>query len=109
MVNRHNYQYQLDEGCTVLATDVSCCNNKPGGCGENEGDCDNESHCKAGLKCGTDNCPSSFPSDYDCCYKGRPRPGTHPDPPPGPGPQYETMFEFIQNSSTLIKAQNFSC
>ena len=38
-------------------------------CGENEGDCDNDSHCKAGLKCGTDNCPSNFPSYYDCCYK----------------------------------------
>ena len=62
--------FLLIADCTATATDASCCNNKPGGCGENEGDCDNDSHCKAGLKCGTDNCPSSFPSSYDCCYKG---------------------------------------
>ena len=62
------YLLSLEAGCTALATDWSCCDNKPGGCGENEGDCDNDSHCKAGLKCGTDNCPSGFPSIYDCCY-----------------------------------------
>ena len=64
------YLFSLEADCTALATDASCCNNKPGGCGVNEGDCDNDSHCKAGLKCGTDNCPSSFPSSWDCCYKG---------------------------------------
>ena len=37
-------------------------------CGENEGDCDKDSHCKSGLKCGNNNCPSGFPSSFDCCY-----------------------------------------
>ena len=46
----------------------SCCNTKPEKCGENEGDCDNDSHCKSGLSCGDDNCPSGFPPGYDCCY-----------------------------------------
>ena len=39
-------------------------------CGEDEGDCDNDSECKEGHKCGTNNC-RSLPSlsFYDCCYK----------------------------------------
>ena len=69
-----------DEGgeeCTASAPkDKSCCNKKAEKCGENEGDCDKDSHCKAGLKCGNDNCPSGFPSNYDCCY--------NPSPPSGP-------------------------
>ena len=78
-----------DEGgeeCTASAPkDKSCCNKKAEKCGENEGDCDKDSHCKAGLKCGTDNCPSGFPSDYDCCYKASPS-----GPPSGPsGTSYE--------------------
>ena len=56
----------LEPDCTAC---YSSCNKKPGKCGENEGDCDYDSHCKAGLKCGSDNCPSGFPSYYDCCYK----------------------------------------
>ena len=58
--------------CTASAAqkDSSCCNNKAEKCGENEGGCDNDSHCKTGLKCGANNCPSGFPSNYDCCYKG---------------------------------------
>ena len=45
---------------------------------ENEGDCDSDFHCKAGLKCGKNNCKavkSSFggfkeiPKGFDCCYK----------------------------------------
>ena len=64
------YYLSLEEDCTASATnDWNCCNNKAEKCGENEGDCDNDSHCKAGLKCGTDNCPSGFPLNYDCCYK----------------------------------------
>ena len=27
-----------------------------------------DSDCKNGLKCGTNNCPSEYPSKYDCCY-----------------------------------------
>ena len=56
----------LEPDCTAC---YSSCNKKLGKCGENEGDCDYDSHCKAGLKCGSDNCPSGFPSYYDCCYK----------------------------------------
>ena len=64
------YYLSLEEDCTASATnDWNCCDNKAEKCGENEGDCDFDSHCKAGLKCGTDNCPSGFPLNYDCCYK----------------------------------------
>ena len=60
---------QIAEECSENAPkNEICCNNKPEKCGENEGDCDDDSHCKPGLKCGKDNCPSGFPSDYDCCY-----------------------------------------
>ena len=29
-------------------------------CEENEGDCDNDSHCNGDLKCGKNNCPANF-------------------------------------------------
>ena len=38
-------------------------------CEENEGDCDNDSHCNGDLKCGKDNCPANFHASADCCYK----------------------------------------
>ena len=40
-------------------------------CAEDEGDCDHDSECKEGLKCGTDHCPVelSHESFFDCCYK----------------------------------------
>ena len=59
-------------GCTATAPyDGSCCNALTEKCGENEGDCDSDAHCKAGLACGTDNCPAvgSFPPEADCCFK----------------------------------------
>ena len=39
-------------------------------CGEDQGDCDHDSHCKENHKCGAENCRSSlgFASFYDCCY-----------------------------------------
>ena len=48
------------------------------------GDCDVDSHCKAGLTCGKDNCPSSlgWPTWVDCCEKGSATPA-----PPNPGPK----------------------
>ena len=59
----------IGEDCTAnTPLSTSCCDNKPEKCGENEGDCDTDSHCKPGLTCGIDNCPSGFPSNYDCCY-----------------------------------------
>ena len=59
-------------GCNATAPyDMSCCNSLPEKCGENEGDCDSDDHCKAGLACGIDNCPAggNFPPEADCCYK----------------------------------------
>merc|ERR1719186_555837 len=41
-------------------------------CGEGEGHCDDDSECKPGLRCGTNNCRnygSYFSSWADCCYK----------------------------------------
>ena len=37
----------------------------------NEGDCDSDADCKAGLACGIDNCPawSNFHPEADCCFK----------------------------------------
>ena len=39
-------------------------------CGEDGGDCDHNSECKEGHKCGTDNCRSflGFHSQFDCCF-----------------------------------------
>ena len=48
-----------------------CCNenNK---CGVQEGDCDNDSDCLDGLKCGSDNCEIKTGLNWDdaddCCY-----------------------------------------
>ena len=85
--NMITYLLPLGEECTASAPkDKSCCNKKAEKCGENEGDCDKDSHCKAGLKCGKDNCPSGFPSSYDCCYNTSGPSG----PPSGPsGTSYE--------------------
>ena len=63
-------------GCTATNTySGSCCYNKIQNlsekCGENEGDCDSDADCKAGLACGIDNCPAwgNFHPEADCCYK----------------------------------------
>ena len=56
-------------------TDMNCCTGgRP--CGIGQGDCDYDSDCQFGLKCGTDNCYYDFPTSYgynweimaDCCY-----------------------------------------
>ena len=50
----------------------SCCSpiNK---CEADDGDCDTDDDCKAGLKCGTKNCKEKsglhWDSDDDCCYE----------------------------------------
>ena len=50
--------------------DKNCCTSESP-CGEGEGDCDSDSHCKDGLKCGKDNCPSgNFSAKADCCTPG---------------------------------------
>ena len=50
--------------CPYWETSDDCCTN----CDINYGDCDSDNDCKNELKCGSDNCPSEYPSDYDCCY-----------------------------------------
>ena len=44
-------------------------------CGQDEGDCDSDADCRAGLICGTDNCPVKegleWDSTDDCCYQGQ--------------------------------------
>ena len=49
---------------------ADCCSstNK---CEVGEGDCDSDSDCHDGLKCGTKNCDYSlgYHYSYDCCYK----------------------------------------
>ena len=63
------------EKCSAGDTNKNCCSSS-NKCDENQGDCDNDSDCKSGLKCGTDNCPAGFPDkSYDCCYK--PKQGRH--------------------------------
>ena len=51
--------------------DPSCCTTASP-CGVDEGDCDSDSDCQVGLKCGTNNCPSgfNFPAAADCCVPG---------------------------------------
>ena len=47
----------------------SCCTDEKL-CGEGEGDCDKDSHCKDGLRCGNNNCPQeegTFQTTDDCC------------------------------------------
>ena len=53
--------------CPYWATSLDCCtdSNK---CKVNQGDCDSDSNCEEGLKCGTSNCPAEYPNSYDCCY-----------------------------------------
>ena len=57
-------------------TDMNCCTRgRP--CSIGQGDCDFDSDCQNGLKCGTDNCYYQFPTAQgynweimaDCCYR----------------------------------------
>ena len=63
-----------DDCCYKPCTggDNCCTSSKP--CGVNEGDCDNDDDCMAGLKCGFNNCPIklglAWDSTDDCCYRG---------------------------------------
>ena len=63
----------IESGCTsancILKTctkSASCCTSAKQ-CGQDEGDCDSDTDCLDGYVCGVDNCPSPFPSNYDCC------------------------------------------
>ena len=60
------------KGLRCLGTDSHCCteDNK---CDEYEGNCEENSHCKEGLVCGTKNCKNSwhgkmdFDANDNCC------------------------------------------
>ena len=55
-----------DSGCDVTTASASCCSaDNP--CYVDEGDCDSDSDCMAGLSCGDNNCPEGFPAEHDCC------------------------------------------
>ena len=78
IVNTLNGKHLLASGCTGgndCCTDGSKCN-------EMEGDCDSDSQCRDGLKCGTDNCMKNgksggdWESDDDCCYNPNGEPCT---------------------------------
>ena len=56
------------QGCSLpngQSTGSCCTADNP--CYVDEGDCDNDSDCMAGLYCGNSNCPEGFPSGHDCC------------------------------------------
>ena len=63
------------QACTATSPmKKDCCRDKVERCGENEGDCDDDSQCKPGFICGTNNCPTGSGSHFnqwtDCCTKG---------------------------------------
>ena len=67
-------------------------------CQEMEGDCDNDNECAGSLKCGADNCESTYPSNYDCCYL----PGDVVDNKQVPLSMQETInVNVIQNLSCV--------
>ena len=56
--------------CSAENTNGNCCGLSHK-CDENQGDCDSDSDCKCGLKCGDNNCQGFPDSTYDCCYKAK--------------------------------------
>ena len=56
---------------TNVPYDKNCCTTGSP-CGKDKGGCDSDNHCKDGLKCGKNNCPSgfNFPDDANCCTPG---------------------------------------
>merc|ERR1712223_1094668 len=43
----------------------TCCATKTGGCGEGEGDCDNDGECAGALMCGRNSCNSQFNTNFE--------------------------------------------
>ena len=56
--------------CSAENTNGNCCGLSHK-CDENQGDCDSDSDCKCGFKCGDNNCQGFPDSTYDCCYKAK--------------------------------------
>ena len=58
--------------CFTACNGGDACCSKMNKCGEDEGDCDSDSHCKDGLKCGNSNCSQKsgyqWDATDDCCY-----------------------------------------
>ena len=52
--------------CDASANDPDCCATDFL-CGVGQGDCDLDSHCQPGLRCGNNNCGPTFTSPFDCC------------------------------------------
>ena len=82
-----------DESCSLpngLPTGSCCTEDNP--CYLNEGDCDDDDDCMAGLYCGKDNCPSGFPSTHDCCTG-----------------MYVWLFHVLTTLFQSTSVTNFSC
>ena len=82
--------FTFSEKCFAGNTNWNCCSSYHK-CDLNQGDCDDDSDCKSGLKCGKDNCSAEFPSAfYDCCYN-----------PKEPGPKYpgKNVLLYVPNKS----------
>ena len=65
----HWYVLILCKNCTLGPFIGGCSSSNR--CIEDKGDCDHDSECKEGLKCGTDTCPAELNLEpfFDCCYK----------------------------------------
>ena len=66
-----NIDTQFCSICDCLNGNVKLCTSE-NTCGHDEGDCNYDNECQPGLKCGTNNCPTSLPgftTTIDCCYK----------------------------------------
>jgi len=61
-----------DDCCRQRCYGGDTCCTEQNACREGEGDCDQDSDCAPGLRCGTDNCQGlGFDSTDDCCYDPR--------------------------------------
>jgi len=67
-----------EDSCVPACVGEDSCCNENNKCDVGEGDCDYDSDCLEGLKCGSNNCPGSrswlwgspdWDSSDDCCYK----------------------------------------
>ena len=54
-------------GGSYSETKDCCTSDSP--CSANKGDCDSDNECAGDLRCGSDNCGTSFTwTDADCCF-----------------------------------------
>ena len=64
-----------DKVCNGTDYDSECCSSSKKCCID-QGDCDSDFECVGALVCGSNNCPSPFHSNADCCEN--PNPGNFP-------------------------------